>query len=276
MDDKTTTSDVSNGTAPVNPKQTSMNMYFEDDDVEAGLRERLDESPKINLSPNTQNLRTLDHMLPWSRAMIHEFRLIAYNSAGYAWMYSVDAQYYFNLNNTLNIIIGVLSTFAAIGIGGALTFIQNNAITLKTLFYVFAIGSLLLNVIIAMISAYKSVLNLEYRIQVCLDKAAKYGKLYRAIKLQFVLPQDAKDAQDTFARYVSDRYDELDREKPFLRARTVKQWNKHQDEIQNNPDALNEIIPFPDDLGRDRPMTRALDGSSKKQNAITKYIRAML
>lgn len=275
MDDKTTTSNVSHRTNSLS--HSSLNEEY---DVEEALGRPSDLPPSppsdISMQPLINNPKTLDHMLPWSRSLIHEFRLLAYNSAGYAWMYSVDAQYYFNLNNTLNIVIGVLSTFAAIGMGGALTFIQDNAITMKSLFYVFSIGSIVLNLIICMISAYKSVLNLEYRIQVCLDKAAKYGKLYRAIKLQFVLPQDAKDSQDTFARYVSDRYDELDREKPFLRKSTVKQWNKHQEEIQNNPDALNEIIPFPDEFGRDRPLSRSVDGSSKKQNEITKYIRSML
>ena len=120
MADKSTTSNVSHRT------NSTLSNLNDDYDVEAALGDpdkliHRPHSPSSNVSDplllNQPQLKTLDHMLPWSRSMIHEFRLIAYNSAGYAWMYSVDAQYYFNLNNALNIIIGVLSTFAAIGMG---------------------------------------------------------------------------------------------------------------------------------------------------------------
>ena len=210
--------------------------------------------------------------LDWTLDGVNELRDYAYQSAGYSWMYATDAGFWFNCNVYFSITIGLLSTLSIGGIGAAITLIAQNG-SISWLFYVFSSFSIFFNMVILMLTAVKGIMNFDYRINQCLDKSAKFSKLYRKIKGQFVTPPNQRLKQKDMLDLVYDRFDELNREKPFLRGKTRAEWEKHLSAMTENPTNLNCIINMPSEFKtRDlKPIDRDI-----RDNKIAKYIQAML
>jgi hypothetical protein len=118
-------------------------------------------------------------------------------------------------------------------------------------------------------------MNYDFRISQTLDKAAKFGKLFRKIKLQFSLSPQDRDPPKTLIEYTCDRFDELDREKPFLRSGTASAWNQHLDEVRSNETLYDNIIRLPGEL-RQHSRGINLGNENKKNDKIGKWIASMV
>ena len=184
----------------------------------------------------------------WSYDVVMTFRNCAFKSLGSSWIYAQDADYYNNRNVNLNLLTASLSAISSVGIVGAMAMVTNSNTTIYTynviLYYLISIISLLLNIIIAIAKAYQLSMHLDNKIVDCLQKSSKFGSLHREIVNQFsLLPQD-RDNAITFMKYVTGRFDELEREKPFIREETVTRWTTHLNEMKDNNDD-DTIIKMP-------------------------------
>lgn len=159
----------------------------------------------------------------WSLQLARRLRYYSYESAGLAWQHDRDAQFYNSLNVKLTLWATLISSFSAVAVTGIMSLVNNNSLIG---FYILSSITIVLNLTVAMLNAWKYVNNYVFKIIEHSEKSAKFGKLHRKIKNQFSSPLINRYDGKTLLEYTSDRFSELDREKPFIRKTTTVSWEK--------------------------------------------------
>ena len=221
------------------------------DEVTHDMDEEYEEDFKDDHSHPSNRGPPINH---WNIDLTSEFREYAYQSAGLSWMFGEDAAFYNSRNNLISLVTGIFSILASIGVAGAWIFIDTgDCDTNRTIgYYILSAIAIGLNLIVAGLTLYKFVKRFDHKIAEHSEKSSKYGKLYRKLKGQFARdPEDREDALDLLI-YTEDRYDELDREKPFLRGSTVKKWGIYMEELKSNPNYADHLIPLPTEFRNDQ------------------------
>lgn len=184
----------------------------------------------------------------WSFGIAERLQEYAFKSSGLSWMYGNDAAYYSSINRKSNIVIGTLAAVSSIAIAGIFALVDNRSCSEPNVgFYVVTALSICFTVTIAILNRYQATMNFGYRISEFSEKSTKFGSLYRRIHNQFkTQPKNRQDAL-SLLDYVERRFEELDREKPFLRDKTVNEWGNYLTAPKPN---INKdfIIAIPNDL----------------------------
>lgn len=197
-------------------------------------------------SPNVRDQHICENK--WTIEICEIMRSYAFKSLGYCWIHLEDARFYYNINTVFNILILCLSAISAVGITGSIIFVKSNSFEKEiVIFYIISVFAIVLNVIVALLKALQFGINLDIRIATHAEKASKFGDLYRKIISQFAL--EANDRMDAinFMNQITERFNELEREKPFLRQRTIKKWDSHAQKIKEN-NLESELIKFPKEI----------------------------
>lgn len=187
-----------------------------------------------------------DHLKKkWYKDIAINLRNYGYESAGYSWMHDRDAIYYNSLLRKLTLASALLSTITTSGITAIISLIET-----KVLWLLYALSGLSIAISLAGAIISVWILNNNYNLKIKehSEKSAKFGKLYRKIKNQFSLyPNHRYDAK-TLLDYTTERFNELDRERPFIRSSTQKKWEE-QVELNEKGDILyDKILPLPSEF----------------------------
>ena len=191
----------------------------------------------------------------WSFPIAKRFQDYAFKSAGLSWMYGNDAAHYSSVNNKTNVAIGILASISSIGIAGILALVDNRECSKPNIgFYVLTSITILMTVFIAILNRYQSAMNLQQRVEDYSEKSAKFGSMYRRINNEF--NKDTEDRANALLllENIERRFEELDREKPFIRNKTVDEWGKYLNNSSSHVN-MDAIISIPDDLQDDDYMT---------------------
>lgn len=188
----------------------------------------------------------------WTKALAERLRQIAYQSAGYSWMHGSDASYYNSWNGFINLWVAILSAISAVGISAFTALVENVTNKhLRRFAYSLAIIGIIFNLVVAIMSAIKLAKRYEWKIAEHSEKSAKFGDQQRKITNQFSLqPWDRQDAVDLLDTE-TDRFNELDREKPFFRGSTEKAWQDYYSTLKSNHTDYNSILPLPTEMQND-------------------------
>ena len=183
----------------------------------------------------------------WDKPITINLRDYAYNSYALSWMTGHDAQLKFELSRKITFTAVILSSVIALVIASILPIVEKTDI--KWISYILIGIGIVLSLISAILNGYKLTYNLDYTYAEHLEKSAKFGKLFRSIKNQFHLPKESRYDGKTFLEFVSDRFDELSREKLFISTETQEEWDKFQVPRNENGELdYNKILLLPCEL----------------------------
>ena len=217
----------------------------------------------------------------WYRDVAVNLRDYGYQSAGYSWMHDRDAVYYNGVFTKLTLWAAILSTITTTGIAAVITIVDTQHIWLM---YLLLAISILLSLSAAILNVWKLTYNYTLKIQEHSEKSAKFGKLFRKIKNQFSLePVHRYDAQ-TLLDYTTDRFNELDRERPFIRPSTIKKWDKQAVLNENGDPLYDKILQLPSEYnnnsrGLDDETVINMEGNQTKDTKtinVNRWIKNML
>jgi hypothetical protein len=196
----------------------------------------------------------------WNLDITESFREYAWKAAGLSWMHGEDAAAYNSRNTKINIILSCLSVLSAVGIAGSFVFVNGEECDeVKSIgFYILSGINIILNLIMAMLGGYRLAAKLDRKISDHSELSSKFEKLYRKIKAQFALSSQKRMNAVDFSIYLQDRFDELDREKPFIRNKTVKSWGRYRKKLKVDAKAQQKdysiFIKMPAELRPKRDM----------------------
>jgi hypothetical protein len=195
--------------------------------------------------------KTYDSKNRWTRDIAINLQNYAFKSNGSWWINGKDANFYNKRNSFINLLIVILSAISSAGIASVMGLapVNNDAGDTSTVsiifFYLISGISLSLSLTTAVAQGVQEVGKYSDKASDCKDNASKYGELYRKITNQFRLePSDRIDAL-VFQNYVTERFDELEREKPFIRDITEKEWHA---KIERYGKSIDEIVPLPSEF----------------------------
>jgi len=180
--------------------------------------------------------------------MLLELKDYAIKSLGYSWMNDKDANYYNGVNSQIVLFSTILSVLSAVFIAGFITQFEGS----RTTSLILGIISILFNVVISILQSYRMINNFDMKITRNLDKASKFGRLFRHIKLQFVLPESEKEKSEDLLRNVMERFNEYDSENPFLRSESVTSWEDQYKKIKKNPSDQQQFFPSFRNLNKEK------------------------
>jgi len=203
----------------------------------------------------------------WTKRIANKLRDYSFQATGFSWQTGVDAAYYNSMNTRINLIIGICTVLNGIGITSALIFLQDRDILWKMiLFYSLSFISLLLTIFIGLLQIYQTSKNLMQKIVNFSVISSKFGELSRIINDQMDIPVEDRDDAITLQKFVSNRFNELDREKPFIRNSTSNEWDKYSKLMKVDVSRYDTIVELPEELKNDIDKTK-LD--KKKKNKIS-------
>lgn len=161
------------------------------------------------------------------------------SSAQSSFIHGLDATY-FNKQNTKNLlIVGILSAIATILSASILALFEN----WEEAFITVSILTVLINLFNSLYTVYGLVQNFSLKVLNHSESSAKFGELARRIKDQFSRPQDKRYDAITLTDWAQQRFDELEREKPFTRGQSEATWTK-----KINEEGLESIVQLPLEL----------------------------
>lgn len=210
----------------------------------------------------------------WDINVSTELRSYAAQSAGFNWMFARDAAYYFAVNTNISIATMVLTVLSTIGIVGCLVIVQTGKV--MYLYYTLTCINILVNVFSGCLQGYQTIKNFTLRISQTVEKAAKYGALYRSVRLQFILPPAARDYAEQFIKSIYDRWNELERERPFLRNSTKKAWEEYSASLKTDTSLYDRLIPMPPEYRTSARGIGDKDTNPSKIGKIGKFISSMM
>jgi hypothetical protein len=265
------------------------NIHFQESNDKSDLDSESDSFDEINLNETNLGKRKLPLLTHnnnykdkikknWHKDITLNLRDYGYQSAGYSWMHDRDATFYNGLNNKLELIAAILSTITTAGIALVIPLVENEIIWLM---YTLLGVSIALSLSAAIINVIKIVKNYNFKISEHSEKSAKFSKLYRKVKNQFSLkPTRRYDAQ-TFLEYTTDRFNELDREKPFIRDSTIKKWKDQQILNEQGDPLYGKLLPLPSEIMQEinDDTTIQIDNNCIKSNnskSVNNWIKTML
>jgi hypothetical protein len=186
--------------------------------------------------------------MDWNTGLAERLQEYAFKSAGLSWMYGKDAAYYNSIERKTNIAIGVLAVISSVGISGIFALVDNRQCTEASPgFYIVTAISVVLTVTIGILNRYQASMNFNHRVGESSEKAVKYGTLHRTIKNQFNMNPENREEARSLLITTEQRFEELDREKPFLRDKTVNEWGQYLSSVGQDLN-MDVIISIPDDL----------------------------
>jgi hypothetical protein len=192
------------------------------------------------LKPNGKN---------WDITVTKNLRDYAYQAYSLMWMTGEDAKQTAALSQKLSFASTTLSFFTTIAIAGLLPIVDKFSVLWLT--YLLVCLGIVLSVCVAVINGYKSVYQLDQTIQVQTEKSSKYGKLFRSIKDQFYLQKENRYDAKTLTEFVSDRYDELNRESLLISYDAEKKWLSQVPRDESGNIDYDQILMLPSELRQD-------------------------
>lgn len=210
----------------------------------------------------------------WTKRVTDELREYAFKCLGYAWMYGEDAHYYHTTNWRINFAIGCLSAFVAVIQALQLVFVMNSGGPERTVpYYILIVLSIIISGSIAVIQAYQLAIKFDVKIPRSLEMAAKFGSQCRLIKSQFAILPQYRDDPYVLMRNVTSRFDELDREKPFIQTSTYNNWLRNIEKMKEGGNDGIEIIQLPDEYSNTEIIDRShFRGINIEENKETKSL----
>ena len=188
----------------------------------------------------------------WTLEISQNLQNYAIKCLGSWWMYTLDASYYDSVNSNINLSIGVLSCVSSIAMGISIPMsgISENASSIA--YYVLSIFALVSTVTVTSIQGYQMAEKVDLKAAYNKEKAAKYGELYRKIINQFYLEASDRKNAISFLEMVNERYNELEREKPFIRDSTQEKWKEHLNDVYNmHQGNINRLVSLPKEFTKD-------------------------
>lgn len=184
----------------------------------------------------------------WTPSISKKIREYAIKASGLSWETDHDASHYNGLNSSINANIALISAVNSVGLTGIIALFEyKESLAVRILFYMLTCIAILLNVSICCLQNYQSSKDLHGKIITGSINSFKHGKLTRKLFDEMVLdPHERKDAI-TLLDYTSSRFNELDREKPFIRSSTSDKWVKNVDIMKENG-TFNTVFPYPYEL----------------------------
>lgn len=237
-----------------NRKKKRRNRTVVNNDITSSHETEVEDFPETDFEPvstinNTQSNQTKHYLKNYTPRLSNGLRSYAVQATGYSWQTGADAAYFNSLNSRFNFWIAVLSAIATIGIGGGLIFVQTrDKVWAEVLFYIFQITSVLLLTTIGILQGMQLAMNLANKIVNFSISSAKFGEVARNIKDQFNLPNDKRDDAIILQKYTTNRFNELEREKPFIRDSTAAAWNEYMKHAKYDPSKFDAILELPDEL----------------------------
>ena len=185
----------------------------------------------------------------WTKRMSNKLRKYSFSAAGFSWQTGTDAAYYNGLNSEINLWIGILTALNGLGVLAAIVFVQDQSeLWAIVLFYMFSVMSLLLSLSIGILQAIQSAKNLVGKIVSFSVSSAKFGELSRNISDQMDIPPTERDDAIVLQRYTRERFNELEREKPFIRDSTATEWEAYAKALAVTPEKYDSVLKLPDEL----------------------------
>jgi len=194
----------------------------------------------------------------WTRRLTKRIREYAFQAMGFSYMTGTDAAYFNSYNSWVNLVIQILSAILIVGIGGTTAMIaaimsnvnNNEEVNawLQGFLYFLQVVNIGISLAIAILKGVQSAKGLVKKIINFSISSAKFAELYRNIKDQFSFESVDRDDAITLIRYIQRRFDELEREKPFIRDGTTLAWQEHVSQVKNSPEKYETIIELPEEL----------------------------
>lgn len=183
------------------------------------------------------------HEKSWTVGLVEHLKTYRQESIAYSWQHDVDSQYFNGIDVMLNLIATFFSIFSAIAITGILSLFDEEG--KQVFFYTLSIMAIFVNLLVSVINAWRQVNNYTYKILEHGEKAAKFGDLERSIGDQFSVELKDRYNGKLFLTYISNRFSELDREKPFIRKTTAAEWAEFR---KTDPDLQRRFNQVPEEM----------------------------
>lgn len=190
-----------------------------------------------------ENNKPIKH---WTIDITKRFQEYAFQAMGNSFINGADANYYNSINGIITVWRGVLLAISTIGMAGIIYFVQDrDNYTKIVLFWLCTVLSLVLNITVGIMSAIQSAQNYTSKIVASSINSAKFGALARQIIGEFIKdPQDREDALNLH-NHILGRFNELETEKPFMRAESKELWQQQVNSIENHPNNYSSVIKLP-------------------------------
>jgi len=203
----------------------------------------------------------------WTKDMTLNLQQYAFQAIGNSYMTGDDAKYFNAQFTKTSYAKNILIAISTIGIAGLIYFVQNRTERWSVvLFWICSIAALLLNVTIGLIIAYQTTQNFPSNIITSSINAIKFGSLARQIKNEFYKPLDKRQDAMILLGYVTDRFNELEQEKPFIREESVKEWQNYSANYKDDPSMISQIIMLPEEYRYTPKVMKTKDFTMKTTN----------
>ncbi len=205
----------------------------------------------------------------WTLSITRDLQKYLVNSAGLAWQHGEDAAYYHGRNGWWTLRLAIASAIAAAFFGFIGATVSNDGPT--WLFWTLTIIGALTNMVMAGVNAFLNTKDYGDKIAENSEKSRKFAELYRSGRTQF--SRDTKDRINArvFQDEVLSRFNELDGEKPFIRASSVAGWYDQCHKIEDTGEIdFDSILAMPEEFrqGRQRNINQRPIGRKSGNRAM--------